>query len=281
MLTPDVIELQQTLDFREIIHPELQLIRAFPTPESTAEAAANFIATTVLYQPEATITYATGATMEPVYARLATQVADGSVSFKKTRLVHLDEYWPYPPDGNFSFVRFLRERAQRPLGIPDANACYLNGLAQSPDEEAVRYDQLVTNVTLAILGIGPGGHIGFNERNTLFGTRTHLAHLSEETVYRDQVERGQDTPKTALTQGIANILAAQNIILVAFGPTKGRYLREALYGPIADNCPASALRLVGDKVRVYIDEPKLTRGKTSYLVKRVHPVISDFFAFQL
>lgn len=254
MYKPDVRELLLLPKYREITHPDLRPIRVLPDPEATSEAAANFITTTVLYQPEATLTYATGATQEPVYANLAHQVLHNRVSFARTRLVHLDEYWPYSPEGNFSFVKFLRERAQGPLGIPDSQAAYINGLASAPGAEAARYDQLVTNVTLAILGIGPGGHIGFNERNIPFYTRTHLAHLSEETVYRDQIERGQDTPETALTQGIANILEAQNIILIAFGQTKGEVLNEALYGPITPDCPASALRLAGKKVRVFIDE---------------------------
>ena len=109
-------------------------------------------------------------------------------------------------------------------------------------------------VSLAILGIGPGGHIGFNERNTPFNSRTHLAQLSNETIYRDQIERKQNTPDKALTQGIGTILEAESILMIAYGRNKGVYLNNALYREINPVSPASALRLVGSKVSIIIDE---------------------------
>ena len=144
--------------------------------------------------------------------------------------------------------------AFQPLGLASENIHTLNGLAQDPHKEAARYEALIQKlkVDLAFLGIGPGGHIGFNEANTSFSSITHLAQLSSETVRRDK-ERAQDTPGRALTQGISTILRAQHHILVAYGHEKGTILREALYGEISPKVPASALRKVGKSV-MFVDE---------------------------
>lgn len=193
--------------------------------------------------------------MIPVYAELAAAVDRGEVDFSNTKAFHLDEYFPTSPSETHSFVRFLHEHVFEPLRIPVENVNVFNGQAEDPNLEAKRYDELLNiGVAVALLGIGPGAHIGFNERNTSFDSRTHLADLSAETVYRDRVERGQNSPDQALTQGIATILEAELLLLVAYGETKGEYLHEALYGEISPEVPASAIRLVGEKVSIVIDE---------------------------
>ena len=139
----------------------------------------------------------------------------------------------------------------------------MNGLAPNPDAEAERYDSLLSAkpIDLAILGIGPwsdetqtGCHIAFNESGTPFDQRVHVRTLDPVTLARDRQERGQNSPEKALTQGIANILEARKIILLAFGEKKGQSLRATLFGKIGSQRPASALRLQGHKVILFIDE---------------------------
>lgn len=239
----------------ELNHPEIAHIRVFPTREETAQAAAQFIIDLVIHQPDAAITYATGDTMIPVCQNLAEAVERGVVSFAKTKAFHLDEYYPCDSSKPHSFVRYLKELVFDPLQIAEENRFTMNGLTLDPEAEAERYNGLLKRqpINLAILGIGPGSHIGFNERGTLFERETHLARLSSETIIRDQEERGQNTPESALTQGITNILAAEQILLVAYGSQKGEYLKPALYGPITPQVPASALRLEGEKIHLFID----------------------------
>lgn len=240
----------------EIIHPEVSSVRVFPTLQDTAQAAANEIAELVKNKPGAAITYATGETMIPVYGALA----KSGVDFSGTTAFHLDEYSPISPDDQYSFVNFLRERVFGPLRI--GNVFEMNGLAEDPEAEAARYEELLRSrqIDLAILGIGPydkdsgtGCHIAFNESGTSFGSRTHLAQLSQTTLDRDRKERGQNTPEHALTQGIANILDAAKILMVAYG-NKGYSLAGALYEEISPLRPASALRSRGEKVTILIDQ---------------------------
>lgn len=195
--------------------------------------------------------------MIPVYQVVSSIVNQDGVSFQRIRALHLDEYFPADPGvDEFSFVRYLRKRVFEPLQIPPDQRFEIDGTAINADEEALRYDRVLLEnpVALAILGIGPGGHIGFNERGTSFELRTRYTCLSEETISRDHGERGLPTPGYVITQGIKNILEAQRILMVAFGPKKGEYLHEALRGLITPNCPASALRTAGEKVTIIIDE---------------------------
>jgi len=202
------------------------------------------------------ITYATGDTMIPVYKAIRNKIEGGTADFSKTAAFHLDEYYPCFPDETHGFQRFLLHYVFRPFQIPPEKCFAINGTAQDPDAEATRYNLLLSQqqVDLAILGIGPGSHIAFNEQGTPFDSQTHLVILSQRTIYRDREERGQNTPIYAITQGIANILAAERILLIAYGSNKGKYLKPALFEPTNVQYPASALRLVGEKVKILIDQ---------------------------
>jgi|WetSurSiteA1Bulk_404760.scaffolds.fasta_scaffold00493_3 glucosamine-6-phosphate deaminase len=251
----------QELHISEIAHPEICKINVYPTAEEASKAAAREIVRLVQTKPEARITYATGDTMIPVYHNLVKASVEGIADFTKSTAFHLDEYYPCGPDEPHGFVKFLRERVFEPLGIKNTNE--LNGLAENPDKEAERYNRLLKlqSIDLAILGVGPwsdetkrGCHIAFNESGTNFDCVVHCTQLDPVTVKRDMEERGQDSPDKALTQGIANIQEANKIILIAYGKGKGESLRQALYGDIDIQKPASALRLVGQKVEMFIDE---------------------------
>jgi glucosamine-6-phosphate deaminase len=243
------------LTYKKLRHPKIGNIRVYQVSEHASLAAAQFISDIAKDNPVAAITYATGETMIPVYRALATMVNRGEVDFSETKAFHLDEYYPCSPDSPHSFARYIRERVFEALGISEENRFLINGLAEDPEAEAQRYNSLLKKekIDLAILGIGPGSHIGFNEQGTPFDKETHLANLSQETIDRDKIERGQNTPEHAITQGISNILSARKILLLGYGSKKGTYLNSALTESITPDIPASALRLVGDKVSVFID----------------------------
>jgi glucosamine-6-phosphate deaminase len=257
-------EFVQSTAYREVIHSEIRQIRVYPTREEASIDAAQEIIKLVSEKPDAAITYATGNTMIPLYQALAKAVVDGKADFSKTSAFHLDEYFPCGSDPEkypYGFVAYLRKLVFKPLKI--GKVYELNGLAPDPDAEADRYDRLlgVQPIDLAIVGIGPwsdetksGCHIAFNESGTPFNSRTHVAQLSPVTVARDRVDRGQDSPYKALSQGIANILGAERIMFLAFGEEKSVSFYQAFYAEIGTQRPASALRFVGSKVTVFIDE---------------------------
>lgn len=141
----------------------------------------------------------------------------------------------------------------------DDHAFYIDGTASNPEAEALRYGQLLSQqpIDLAIIGFGPlpDVHIGFNETGTPFSAGVHAVRLGVATLHRDRVERGETVSDFAITQGPANIFAANKIIGVAYGRDKGLALNQALYAEIGPHCSASGLRLsnVGHKVTLFID----------------------------
>ncbi len=233
----------------------MQNVHVYPTQSATAHAAARHIADFVKEKPTAVITYATGNTMLPVYSELARIATIERVDFSQTTAFHLDEYYPCEPTEAHSFVKYLHDYVFTPLKIPTDNLNLLNGVAIDPHSEAERYEKLLQEkpVDLAILGIGPGGHIGFNESGTPFDSMTQYAPLSTETIARDRQERGQNSPTHALTQGIGSILRSHQIILIAYGESKGEILHKAINEAITIDCPASALQTVTEKTSYFID----------------------------
>ncbi len=126
-------------------------------------------------------------------------------------------------------------------------------------EVVLPYSKLVKNIGACILGVGPGGHLGFTEssdNSSIFDMRTHFQLLSRETFERDTVVRKQDTPPTAITQGLANIGEAEERIVILYGPEKGKILGDALYNDISPLNPASYLRKegVGSSTIIFIDK---------------------------
>lgn len=255
-------EAVQVVPHIEIPHTEIACIKAYPTLDDTARVASEHIIRCILSVKRLIVTFATGDTMVPVYAHLGNAVRDGRVSLVSIEARELDEYFPCAPSEVHSFVGYHRRYVWN-LGVPPDHIYELNGETLDPEEEVLRYGGIVhaQPSDLMILGIGPwdkesqtGGHIGFNEPGTPFTFSTHVAQLYPLTINRDRIQRQQRTPDRALTQGIADILAARDIMVVAYGKNKGLALAHALYDPISVNVPASALRLVGERVRMYIDQ---------------------------
>jgi glucosamine-6-phosphate deaminase len=246
----------QSFGHKELAHPQIPDIRVFPDAQTTAIVAADKIIATVIENPRVAITYATGNTMVPVYQRLAEAVTRGEVDFSRTLAFHLDEYYPCDPTSEYSFVGYLDKLVFRPLRIPLENRFTMDGLATDPDSEAERYNDLLRqhSISLAILGIGPGCHIAFNEPGSSVESRTRLTSLSEGTIVRDHQHREQQTPEHAITQGIADILDSEEVILIGYGFEKSEYFSKMLYGEIGPEVPASFLRTVGDKVTVFMDQ---------------------------
>lgn len=118
----------------------------------------------------------------------------------------------------------------------------------NPDAGAVtrEYDRILAShpIDLQVLGIGRNGHIGFNEPGTAFDSRTHRVALTPSTITANArfFARPDQVPRYAYTMGIASIMAAKRIILLAFGEEKAAAIRASLKGPVTPDVPASVLQ---------------------------------------
>jgi glucosamine-6-phosphate deaminase len=135
----------------------------------------------------------------------------------------------------------------------------------SPD-----YENMIRNaggIDLLVLGIGTNGHIAFNEPGAAFDTRTRIVNLASSTRELMRAAFVPDQPPVqGITMGVATILEARRIILLASGARKAPALAGALHGPITVENPASALRLHGD-VTVIADESALSTDQGTPLLE--------------
>lgn len=193
---------------------------------------------------------ATGSTMFPIYEKLVSS----HLSFEEVIAFNLDEYVGLSQEHPQSYAYFMQEQLfhRKPF-----KATYIpNGTAENLDAECARYEQLLQAhpIDIQFLGVGENGHIAFNEPGTSFGSVTHVADLTSSTIEVNSrfFDAIGEVPTTAMTMGIASILRARKIILLAFGERKRFALEKLLAGSVTTDYPITAL-LQHDDVTIMTD----------------------------
>ena len=165
--------------------------------------------------------------------------------------MNLDEYIGLGAEHDQSYAWFMRQYLFDHVNIDPANTYIPNGLETDSDKECRRYDAVIESlggIDLQLLGIGPNGHIGFNEPADTFAKGTHRVDLTEATIAANSrfFESIEQVPKQAYSMGIQNIMHARQLLMVATGENKARAVRDAFLGDINPWVPASVLQLHPD-----------------------------------
>ena len=182
---------------------------------------------------------ATGSTPIGVYRELIRRHREDGLSFANVVTFNLDEYYPMAPDNIHSYHRFMWENLFSHVDIPRENVHIPRGDLPREDVEAEcrRYEAEIVRlggIDFQILGIGKTGHIGFNEPGSGAASRTRLVHLDAVT-RRDAAADffGEEfVPREAVTMGVATILDAREIALLATGEHKSRIIKRSVEGDI-------------------------------------------------
>jgi glucosamine-6-phosphate deaminase len=214
--------------------------------DTLGRRAASLVLDALRADPSLVLGVATGSSLMTTYRALVRAREDGT-DFSAVRCVALDEYVGIPESDPRSYHSFLRREVAGPLGVPSANLLIPDGNAADPPRACAAFEDAVRDaggVGVQLLGIGRNGHVGFNEPGSEFGSRTRLARLSA-TTRADNARffpRPGDVPTQCLTQGLATILEASAIVLVASGAHKAEAVAAAVEGPVTEACPASILQ---------------------------------------
>ena len=225
--------------------------RLHPDKQTAAQAIAREIADLIQIRSKSgkstVLGLATGSTPLPLYAELIRLHREAGVSFRSVITFNLDEYAGLGPTHPQSYRFFMEENLFRHLDIPAANIHIPDGLAQDPAKICADYEAAIRaagGIDLQILGIGRTGHIGFNEPPSAADSRTRWVHLDEVTRRDNSVFFGDlaQVPHGALTMGVATILQARRIELIAFGEAKAEIVRRAMKDEPSPNCPATWLQ---------------------------------------
>jgi glucosamine-6-phosphate deaminase len=235
--------------------PRIELLA---TADAVAERAAHLVIATLRRTGVTTLGLATGATMAPLYARLVAANRAGEISFRNAFSFNLDEYVDIPAKSPESFRSYMQRHLFAQIDIEPGRTHLPDGTARNVAAEARRYEALIAaagGIELQLLGIGANGHIGFNEPGSEFSTRTRDVRLDEATRlgHAGQFPERASAPERAITMGIATILEARGILLLATGADKAAAIAAAVEGPLTTACPASALRLHGN-VQILCDQ---------------------------
>ncbi len=223
--------------------------------EELSMSAANIIASQLVLKPDSVLGLATGSTPVGTYKLLAEMNKKGKIDFKEVKSFNLDEYYPISPENNQSYRYFMNENLFNYINIDINNTHVLNGLAEDPDEECENYDKMIKEaggIDLQVLGIGQNGHIGFNEPDESLIAKTHLTGLTESTIQANSrfFDNIEDVPTQSLTMGIASILGAKKIIILANGAGKHKAVNELINGGITTSNPSTMLKVHPDVVLI-------------------------------
>ena len=226
--------------------------------EEMSQLLAEMVAEVVNSCESPVLGLATGSTPVGAYKLLADFFAQKRLSFKNVRTLNLDEYVGLGSGDTQSYVSFMHRHLFDLVDLRSENMHIPNGKAVNLQQECDRYRELLQhNVQdLQILGLGANGHIGFNEPNTPFDETTHLVELSESTICANSrfFDDLSQVPTRAITMGIAEIVQAKKIVVVASGSNKAQAVHDMVRGEITERCPASILQthpdctLIADKL---------------------------------
>jgi len=232
--------------------------------QDVSRKAANIIAAQVQLKPDCVLGLATGSSPVGTYQELIKKYEAGDLDFSKVSTVNLDEYVGLTKDHDQSYAYFMRTNLFDHVNIDQANCNIPSGLTDDPEAECANYDKLIGELKtdLQLLGLGPNGHIGFNEPADAFVKPTNKVELTKSTIDANArfFESWDDVPKFAYTMGIGGIMQAKRVLLVVNGEKKAQAVKDCFFGPITPKAPGSILQLHPDFTLV-ADEAALSLVK--------------------
>jgi glucosamine-6-phosphate deaminase len=190
---------------------------------------------------------ATGSTPLPLYAELVRLHREEGLSFKKVITFNLDEYEGLDGSQPQSYRYYMNEHLFNQIDIPLPQTHIPDGKSANLEQTCAAYEaaiQQAGGLDLQILGIGSTGHIGFNEPPSARDSRTRRVHLDAKTRQDNAIffKQPGDVPHGAITMGVATILEAREIALLALGPNKAAIIKRALTEKPHALCPATWLQ---------------------------------------
>jgi len=239
-------------------------VRTFATADDAGRTLAREIARALKTDSRLVLGLPTGRTPILLYRELVRLYEAGRIDFSQGTTFNLDEFFGLRAGDPRSYHAFMRRHLFDRVNLPARRINFLNGAASDPEQECARYERAIARaggIDLQILGLGGNGHIGFNEPADALMAATHRARLTPATRRANASlfgDRPRAVPREALSMGMATILRARRIILLATGRTKSRCVERMLGGPVTTRVPASFLQL-HPNVDVWLDRAAASR----------------------
>ena len=232
--------------------------------EKVATLGAKLVSELLRVRPAAVLGLATGSTQLALYRQLVERYRNNKLTFGQASSFNLDEYLGIAADNPQSYRAYMDREFFDRIDIDKRNTHlpYCED-GENPVLVGPRYEQMISDaggIDLQLVGLGVNGHIGFNEPSSSLSSRTRVKTLTKQT-FKDNsrlFNEAEFQPKLAITMGIATIMDARKVLLLATGESKAEAVRKMVEGPLSAMCPASILQM-HQQVTVLLDEPSASR----------------------
>ena len=225
-----------------------------PNYEKLSKWAANYVASKInaaepTEEKPFVLGCPTGSSPLGMYKELIQLNKAGKVSIKNVVTFNMDEYVGLPENHPESYHSFMFANFFNHIDIKKENIHILNGNAKDLEKECADYEKAIASfggVDLFMGGIGPDGHIAFNEPGSSLSSRTRIKTLTTDTIIANSRFFENDinkVPKTAITVGVGTVLSAKEVMILVNGHNKARALRHAVEGGITQMWTISAIQM--------------------------------------
>lgn len=227
----------------------------------------------------------TGSSPLGTYQQLVELYKEGKVSFQNVITFNMDEYVAIPEDHPESYHYFMWHNLFSHIDIPKENVNILNGNAPDLEQECADYEAKIAKVggiQLFLGGIGPDGHIAFNEPGSSLTSRTRVKTLTHDTIVANSRFFDNDlskVPKTALTVGVGTVTDSKEVLIIINGFKKARALQKVVEEGVNHMWTVSALQMHEHGIIVCDDEAtmELKVGTVNYFkdIEGASPALAD------
>ena len=213
-----------------------------------ARLAADAVEGLLRADPETVLGLATGSSPLAVYDELVARHKEG-LSFARAKAFMLDEYVGLPADHPERYRNVIEKEFASRVDFAPGAVQGPDGLAEDLPAACAAYEKSIADaggVDLQLLGIGTDGHIAFNEPGSSLASRTRIKTLTRQTREDNARFFGgsvDDVPRHCLTQGLATIMSARHLVLLASGRAKAEAVHQLVEGPVSAMWPATIMQL--------------------------------------
>ncbi|KZF19574.1 hypothetical protein L228DRAFT_214594 [Xylona heveae TC161] len=191
----------------------------------------------------------TGSSPKLIYKYLVESFKAGQISFRDVVTFNMDEYVGIPREHPESYHSFMYQNFFSHVDIDPANVNILDGNASDLEAECLAYESKIKNaggIELFLGGIGPDGHIAFNEPGSSLRSRTRVKTLAYDTILANSRFFNNDlsqVPRMALTVGVQTVLDAREVVIITTGAHKAQALQKSIEGGVNHMWTLSGLQL--------------------------------------
>ena len=217
--------------------------------EEGARKGADIIEKIVRENPGCTLGLATGSSPVGMYRELARRCREEKLDFSQIHSVNLDEYVGLDGTHDQSYRYFMNTNLFDHINIDQKNTYVAKGIGDI-EANLKEFNEVLarTDIEIQVLGVGPDGHLGFNEPGDTMWDGAHEETLEESTIEANKrfFAKKEDVPTRALTMGMGNIMRAKRLLMIVSGNKREAAYKLLMEDKIDPHCPCTFMRMHRD-----------------------------------